>query len=251
MSPLVAARLALRCCRRASSRCSRAGTSSRSGASRGSSTALLRTANAVTPDARGRAACWTSLIVFAVVYAIVFGAGIWYLFQLVRTGPQPHEPAPDTDEGDKTPARPLSVAGEPTGGARVTGVLAARGVVRRDRLRRADVRAARRLRARPGHPRAVRRGRAPARPHDEHRRADLGRQRNLAGARRRGPARGVPEGVRDGAVGAVPAGAADADRAGVPRRRVRVPLQGACARKPCVGRGVRARARCSRRSRRA
>ena len=35
------------------------------------------------------------------------------------------------------------------------------------------------------------------RPHDEHRRADLGRQRDLAGARRRRLAGGVPEGLRD------------------------------------------------------
>ena len=39
----------------------------------------------------------SSLIIFAIVYAIVFGAGIWYLLSLVRKGPQPHEPAPDTE----------------------------------------------------------------------------------------------------------------------------------------------------------
>ena len=31
---------------------------------------------------------------------------------MVRKGPQPHEPAPDTDDGEKTPARPLSVGNE-------------------------------------------------------------------------------------------------------------------------------------------
>lgn len=69
---------------------------------------LLRTSDAVSPNIAA-AAVLGSLITFAVVYAIVFGAGIWYLRKLVRQGPQPHEPAPDTEQGDKTPARPLSV----------------------------------------------------------------------------------------------------------------------------------------------
>ena len=70
---------------------------------------LLRTAQAVTPTL-STGAVWASLLTFAAVYAIVFGAGICYLLQLVRTGPATHEPAPDTDAGDKTPARPLSAA---------------------------------------------------------------------------------------------------------------------------------------------
>ncbi|MGH8077696.1 MAG: cytochrome ubiquinol oxidase subunit I, partial [Lysobacter sp.] len=69
---------------------------------------LLRTADAVTPTL-AVGSVLTSLIVFAAVYFTVFGAGVWYLLKLVRKGPQPHEPAPDTDEGEKTPARPLSV----------------------------------------------------------------------------------------------------------------------------------------------
>ena len=52
-----------------------------------------------------------SLIVFAAVYCTVFGAGVWYLLKLIRKGPQPHEPAPRTEGGEKTPARPLSVGG--------------------------------------------------------------------------------------------------------------------------------------------
>jgi cytochrome d ubiquinol oxidase subunit I len=68
----------------------------------------LRTADAVSPTLAA-ASVWTSLITFAVVYAIVFGAGIWYLTRLVIKGPAPFEPAPDTEAGDKTPARPLSV----------------------------------------------------------------------------------------------------------------------------------------------
>lgn len=69
---------------------------------------LLRTSDAVSPNIQA-AAVLGSLITFAVVYAIVFGAGIWYLLGMVRKGPMPHEPAPDTEDGDKTAARPLSV----------------------------------------------------------------------------------------------------------------------------------------------
>ena len=72
---------------------------------------LLRTADAAT--AIGVGSVLASLIVYACVYAVVFGAGIWYLLKLVRKGPQPHEPAPDTDDGEKTPARPLSVGNKP------------------------------------------------------------------------------------------------------------------------------------------
>lgn len=70
---------------------------------------LLRTSEAVSPNIQA-AAVLTSLIAFAVAYAIVFGAGTWYLLGMVRKGPLPHEPAPDSDGGDKTPMRPLSAA---------------------------------------------------------------------------------------------------------------------------------------------
>ncbi|MDQ3618423.1 MAG: cytochrome ubiquinol oxidase subunit I [Pseudomonadota bacterium] len=69
---------------------------------------LLRTADAISPNIQAAAVLF-SLITFAVAYAIVFGAGTWYLFKLVRKGPLPHESAPDSDEGEKTPMRPLSV----------------------------------------------------------------------------------------------------------------------------------------------
>ncbi|KQZ56941.1 MULTISPECIES: cytochrome ubiquinol oxidase subunit I [unclassified Lysobacter] len=72
---------------------------------------LLRTADAV--SAIDAASVMTSLIVFAVVYLTVFGAGVGYLLKLIRKGPQPHEPAPRPGLGDKTPARPLSVPDEP------------------------------------------------------------------------------------------------------------------------------------------
>ncbi|UHQ23156.1 cytochrome ubiquinol oxidase subunit I [Lysobacter sp. 5GHs7-4] len=72
---------------------------------------LLRTADAV--SAIDRASVMTSLIVFAVAYLIVFGAGIGYLLKLIRKGPHPHEPAPRPGQGEKTAARPLSVPDEP------------------------------------------------------------------------------------------------------------------------------------------
>lgn len=71
---------------------------------------LLRTADS--NSAVSGAAVAFSLAVFALVYICVFGAGIWYLLKLVRKGPQPHEPVPDTDDGEKTPARPLSLPDE-------------------------------------------------------------------------------------------------------------------------------------------
>ena len=75
---------------------------------------LLRTADAV--SAIDRTSVMTSLIVFAVAYLIVFGAGIGYLLKLIRKGPHPHEPAPRPGQGEKTPARPLSVPDEPAEG---------------------------------------------------------------------------------------------------------------------------------------
>jgi cytochrome d ubiquinol oxidase subunit I len=78
---------------------------------------LLRTADAVSPTIAA-ASVMTSLIVYAAVYSIVFGAGIWYLRRLIVQGPHPHEPPQHTEHGEKTPARPLSAADEtvaPTG----------------------------------------------------------------------------------------------------------------------------------------
>ena len=40
-----------------------------------------------------------------------------YLVRLARKGVLPHAPVPDTNEGDKTPARPLSVGNQPPGEA--------------------------------------------------------------------------------------------------------------------------------------
>ncbi len=70
---------------------------------------LLRTADSV--SAVPAESILFSLIVFALVYFSVFGAGLWYLVKLIRKGPQAYEPAPHLDGGEKTPARPLSAAG--------------------------------------------------------------------------------------------------------------------------------------------
>jgi cytochrome d ubiquinol oxidase subunit I len=75
---------------------------------------LLRTADAVSPTLAA-ASVLASLLVFVTVYLAVFGAGVWYLFKLIRKGPQPFD-LPAMEEGkDKRPARPLSVADEPWG----------------------------------------------------------------------------------------------------------------------------------------
>ena len=50
-----------------------------------------------------------SLAAFGIVYAIVFGAGIWYIVKLVKHGPVPHDPGPQADDGERRPKRPLSV----------------------------------------------------------------------------------------------------------------------------------------------
>jgi cytochrome d ubiquinol oxidase subunit I len=50
--------------------------------------------------------------VYAIAYAVIFGAGIWYLRKLMLVGPVP-QPPKDTRGGEKTAARPLSVPDEP------------------------------------------------------------------------------------------------------------------------------------------
>ena len=75
---------------------------------------LLRTADAVSPNI-GTGTVLASLIVYAMVYAIIFGAGIWYLLKLLRVGPV-KQPPKDMQGGEKTPARPLSLPDESVDG---------------------------------------------------------------------------------------------------------------------------------------
>jgi cytochrome d ubiquinol oxidase subunit I len=67
---------------------------------------LMRTSEAA--SAVNAASVATSLLVFGTVYLFVFIAGSYYLFKLLRRGPQPVEPA-QLYPVDKTPSRPLSV----------------------------------------------------------------------------------------------------------------------------------------------
>jgi cytochrome d ubiquinol oxidase subunit I len=59
-----------------------------------------------------------SLITFVVVYIGIFGAGLWYLVKLFRTGPVAapqrggHPQAPVHGSPHRTPARPLSAPDE-------------------------------------------------------------------------------------------------------------------------------------------
>jgi len=76
---------------------------------------LLRTGDAVSPNISA-AAVLSSLVVYAIAYAVIFGAGIWYLRKLLLVGPV-KQPPKDTQGGEKTPARPLSLPDESVDGA--------------------------------------------------------------------------------------------------------------------------------------
>jgi cytochrome d ubiquinol oxidase subunit I len=71
---------------------------------------LMRTEDAL--SAVSAASVATSLVVFATVYLFVFIAGTYYLYKLLRKGPQPVEQTLLHPE-DKTAMRPLSVPDEP------------------------------------------------------------------------------------------------------------------------------------------
>lgn len=75
---------------------------------------LLRTRDAVSPGLQASTVA-TSLTAYATVYAIIFGAGMWYLWRLLKKGPQVGETPPalgPAGSGAKTPARPMSAADE-------------------------------------------------------------------------------------------------------------------------------------------
>ena len=114
---------------------------------------------------------------------------------------------------------------------------------RPDRLRRARLRAVRRLRSRHRHPVPLPRRRPRARPGHELGGAGVGRQRDLAGARRRRADGGVSAGLRRGHAGALRADHRHAAGPHLPRRRLRVPLAHGARQVP-VGLGLRRWARC-------
>jgi cytochrome bd ubiquinol oxidase subunit I len=66
----------------------------------------LRTADAVTPSLTGGDVI-ASLVVYIAAYAVIFGAGVYYLFRLVQRG-MPEE-LPNARR-DRRPARPISAA---------------------------------------------------------------------------------------------------------------------------------------------
>lgn len=76
---------------------------------------LLRTSEALSPQIT-RAAVMSSLIVYALAYTVVFGSGMWYLRKLLLVGPVP-QPPKHTGDGEKTPARPMSLPDEKLDGA--------------------------------------------------------------------------------------------------------------------------------------
>ena len=61
---------------------------------------LLRTADSVSPVAAPAVAA--SLAAFVVVYFLVFGAGIWFLFRLFSQTPHTHEEGPPRGEPIRT-----------------------------------------------------------------------------------------------------------------------------------------------------
>jgi cytochrome bd ubiquinol oxidase subunit I len=63
---------------------------------------LVRTVDAVSPNLTGGTVAF-SLAVFILAYAVIFGAGLYYILRLIRTGPEPVEEI-------GTPKRPLSAA---------------------------------------------------------------------------------------------------------------------------------------------
>ena len=69
---------------------------------------FLRTADAVTANLTARDVS-ISLALYALVYAVVFGAGVYFLFKLVDSGPVALSAAPEPGMTQR-PARPLSAA---------------------------------------------------------------------------------------------------------------------------------------------
>src|SRR5438874_8690184 len=69
---------------------------------------LLRTRDAVTPSISGGDVL-VSLALYAIVYAVVFGAGLFYMLPVARVGPPDHVDLRDAKLGER-PARPLSGA---------------------------------------------------------------------------------------------------------------------------------------------
>ena len=182
---------------------------------------ILRTADATSPVI-GPAIAVTLRAVRPGLRHRVFGRHLFH---------QPPDRQGPRRRRDRASPRSRSAARSAAAGARARAAaggmtiewLSAADLGRHHRHRGRDLRHPRRLRSRHRHPVSVRQGRRRARPDDGVDRAVLGRQRDLAGARRRRPAGGVPAGLCDRHAGALSAGDRHAAGAGVSRRGVRVP----------------------------
>jgi cytochrome d ubiquinol oxidase subunit I len=73
---------------------------------------MMTHAEGLTPSLTGPMALFT-LIGYALVYGVVFYAGIYYLTRVVRNGMLPEEERETTDENFKRPMRPMSAAHTP------------------------------------------------------------------------------------------------------------------------------------------
>ncbi|HXG78811.1 MAG TPA: cytochrome ubiquinol oxidase subunit I [Methyloceanibacter sp.] len=71
---------------------------------------ILRTADSVSPVPGG--SVLASLILFVLVYAVIFGAGLYYIARLVQRGPEATPPVPEKEEADLS-HRPMAAAGNP------------------------------------------------------------------------------------------------------------------------------------------
>jgi cytochrome d ubiquinol oxidase subunit I len=71
----------------------------------------LRTADAVTPFLTNPQVA-TSLAIFATIYTLIFGFGVYYIYRQLQAGPIP---APDLPTQGTNPKRPLSIAGSSPG----------------------------------------------------------------------------------------------------------------------------------------
>jgi cytochrome d ubiquinol oxidase subunit I len=71
---------------------------------------LMRTRDAVTPSLAGSDVLM-SLAVYVIAYIVIFGAGGYFMWRLLRAGPTDQRPAPERDRQTiATPARPISAA---------------------------------------------------------------------------------------------------------------------------------------------
>jgi cytochrome d ubiquinol oxidase subunit I len=80
---------------------------------------LLRTADAVSPVSRQQLGI--SLMIFVALYTVVFGTGIYYLFKILREGPQPDPVLPVWQRGEALPDGRHPLQGADIGPARSKG----------------------------------------------------------------------------------------------------------------------------------